>query len=63
MRLIAYTSCFSMRENKRGVTPDRWLPLPWEKDAAETRETMSDEDKKYLMELMNNINSEKSEAK
>lgn len=63
MRLTAYTSCFAMRENKERLTPERWMPLPWEKDADTDNEPISEEEMSHLIELMNSINSEKSEAK
>lgn len=52
-------SCFSMRENKGGKTPDQWLPLPWEQDDDYDDEPpISDEDKQELLDLMASINAQ-----
>lgn len=51
LRLCAYSSFFSMRGNKEGVTPSEWLTLPWEKDVK--NESMpTDEEINQLRELI-----------
>ena len=59
LRLTAYMSCFSMRENKGGKTPDQWLPLPWEQDDEQDDEPpITEEEQQELLDLMTSINAQ-----
>lgn len=53
LRLCAYTSHYSMRENKTMVSPQQWLPLPFDDDGnGYAAEEMTEEDQRDLQELM-----------
>ena len=44
-----------MRENKMRLTPERWLPLPWEKDDEDDEEEdvpITEEEKQELLDLI-----------
>lgn len=61
LRLTAYSSFFSMRDNKRGLHPHDWLPLYFDED--ERKESpLSDEDLAELQAEMDAINSRLSAA-
>lgn len=52
-------SCFSMRENRHGKTPEQWLPLPWERDGDyDVEPPISEEDRQELVNLMGSINTQ-----
>ena len=55
LRLCAYASYFSFRENKMNKTPSSWFPLPWEQDDTEC-EQISEEDCQDLMDEMKRWN-------
>ena len=55
LRITAFMTCFSMRENKMRLTPERWLPLPWEKDDEDDEEEdvpITEEEKQELLDLI-----------
>ena len=56
LRLTAYSSFFSMRDNKRGLWPHEWMPLYFDED--ERKESpLSEEDRAELQAEMDAINS------
>ena len=58
LRICAYYSCYSMRENKRGLTPQEFLPLPFDDldDQADTP-PISEEEKEDLLALIREHNA------
>lgn len=62
LRLTAYMSCFAFRENKGRKSPTEWLPLPWEKEDATSRNPpISDDEAQELLDLINNMNRGKGD--
>lgn len=49
-------TCFSFRENKLRKTPEQWLQLPWERDAKEDKDDITEEDAAELQALIRSVN-------
>ena len=57
LRLTAYSSFFSMRENKCGLHPHDWLPLYFDDDDDQDTPPISEEDVAELQAEMASFNS------
>lgn len=57
LRLCAYTSHYSMRDNKERITPAQWLPLDFDNDDAEEQATMDEEETNEMLALIAAVNN------
>lgn len=57
LRLCAYTSHYSMRDNKERITPSQWLPLDFDNDDDEEQDMMDEEETNEMLALIAAVNS------
>lgn len=57
LRLNAYMSCYSMRENKSGLSPSEWLPMPFDDYDEEESAPITQEEENDLLNMMSELNS------
>lgn len=57
LRLTAYSSFFSMRENKENKSPDEWIPLYFDEDDDIVDEMMSQDDADDLLSEIEAFNA------
>ena len=58
LRLTAYSSFFSMRDNKEGLSPQEWMPMYFDKFGQPENPPVSDEEIEELQAMMRSMRKE-----